>query len=112
DLSQGCLFGLRSAWSEAPVATPPEGAAPAETGARVKYIFDPDAKTEALYDLTKDPGELTNIATGQVLAVEAARSRAAPAAASTPCGRRAGALGFGEQGMLEALGYVERGDKK
>ena len=78
----------------------------------MKYILDPDAKSEALYDLTKDPGELTNIAQGQALAVEAARSRAAPAAAATPCGRRDGGLGLGEQGMLEALGYVEGGDKK
>lgn len=115
DLSKGCLFGLRSAWAEAPVAAAPQDgsaapAAPAETGARVKYILDPDAQSEALYDLVKDPGELTNIAAGQALAVEAARSRAAPAASATPCGRRAGGLGLGEQGMLEALGYVERGD--
>ncbi|MBK9647648.1 MAG: sulfatase [Deltaproteobacteria bacterium] len=122
DLSQGCLFGLRSAWAEAPAAAPPgatpgaeaapAAVAPTESGARVKYILDPDAKSEALYDLTKDPGELTNIAQGQALAVEAARSRAAPAAAATPCGRRDGGLGLGEQGMLEALGYVEGGDKK
>ncbi|MCK6521323.1 sulfatase [Myxococcota bacterium] len=122
DLSQGCLFGLRSAWAEAPAAPPadappgPDGtpapAAPAETGARVKYILDPDAQTELLFDLVKDPGEQTNIAAAQVLAVQAARARAAPAAKSTPCGQRSGGLGLGEQRMLEALGYVEKGDAK
>jgi len=125
-LSQGTLFALRANARKVP--TPPESGRPGETlppvnpkRGRIKYILDPDAGTEALYDLDADPLEQQDEAVQQPQVVEQLRARvvqeAGLKASEGPGGLhfQAGAdaavapsIDAAAQERLKALGYVDQ----
>ncbi|MCB9759531.1 MAG: sulfatase [Alphaproteobacteria bacterium] len=90
----GCLFGLRTEAEQDDGVT------------RVKYIADPAASRELLFDLTADPEERTDLSQKQPEAVTVGRTRVAPMRAATPCDE-ALSIGPVDLQMLQALGYMQ-----
>lgn len=97
DISEGCLFGYRTS---------------AEQGAgavRIKYIVDPGAGDEQLYDLDADPEEQNNLHLSQPEAAAMCRARVSRDLAGSPCG--GGQTDAERLQMLQALGYIDRGSE-